>query len=172
VLVDSAALEGIGGFAALRGALIDDCTLARRIKDAGGRTWIGLTHRAVSHRRMGSLRAVWRMVARSAFAQLRHSALLLAVCISLLAVAFWIPVVALLIGNSPQRAIGASALVTMAITYVPTLRYYGRSWLWSLTLPLIGTLYAAMTISSAVDHWRGRGAVWKGRTYGRGAVTS
>jgi hypothetical protein len=51
----------------------------------------------------------------------------------------------------------------MAVSFVPMLRFYGRSPLWSLALPLIGLFYAAFTLDSAVQHWRGRGGMWKGR---------
>ena len=169
VLVESAMLARIGGFAALRGALIDDCTLARRIKQAGGRTWIGLTHGVVSHRRMDSLRDIWRMVQRSAYAQLHYSVILLGLCAALLAVAFWVPPTAILAGDTRLRALGLIAFTAMVITYVPTLWFYKRSPLWALALPITGTLYLLMTISSAVRYWRGSGAAWKGRVYTLGA---
>jgi hopene-associated glycosyltransferase HpnB len=167
VLVDSAMLTRIGGFAALRDALIDDCTLARRVKAAGGRTWIGLTHGAVSRRRMDSLRDIWRMVQRSAYAQLRYSLILLAACAVVLAVAFWIPPIATFAADARVRALGLVAFAAMVITYVPTLWYYKRSPLWALALPLTGTLYLLMTVSSAIRYWRGTGSVWKGRAYSK-----
>jgi hypothetical protein len=55
----------------------------------------------------------------------------------------------------------------MAGTYLPMLRYY-RQPLWlALTLPFTALLYLLMTVDSAVQHYRGRGAAWKGRTYSR-----
>lgn len=165
ILLDSTILTRIGGFGALRGALIDDCELARRVKQVGGRTWIGLTHSVVSHCRMDSLRDIWRMVQRSAYAQLRYSPLLLAACVALLAVAFWIPVVAIVAGDTSTRLLGAAAFVAMVVTYLPTLVFYRRSPAWALALPLTGTLYLLMTVSSAARHWRGLGAMWKGRAY-------
>jgi len=169
VLVDTSILAQIGGFGALRGALIDDCALARCVKEAGGRTWIGLTHAAISRRRMNSLGDIWRMVERSAYAQLRYSALVLVACVALLVVAFWVPPVGLLSADPRVRMLGLAALGAMAVTYVPTLVFYRRSVLWALALPLTGTLYLLMTVSSAVRHWRGLGSVWKGRRYSRGA---
>ena len=169
ILIETAMLAQIGGFGALRNALIDDCTLARRVKNAGGRTWIGLTHSAISLRPMGSLGAIWRMVARSAYAQLGYSLPILVGCVSLLAIAFWIPVAGVVAGTSSVRCLSAIALAAMATTYVPVLRYYGRSPLWALALPITGTLYLLMTVSSAVREWRGVGAVWKGRAYTAGA---
>jgi hopene-associated glycosyltransferase HpnB len=171
VLVETGMLEQIGGFAAIRAELIDDCALARRIKSAGGRTWIGLTHSAVSRRRLGTLRASWQMVARSAFAQLRFSALLLACCVALLALAFWVTPVTWITGPGTARWLAALASGAMIASYIPVLRFYGRSPLWALALPVTGTLYLLMTVSSAIRSWRGVGATWKGRTY-TGAVHS
>jgi hopene-associated glycosyltransferase HpnB len=169
VLVETGMLEEIGGFAAIRDELIDDCALARRIKSAGGRTWIGLTHSAVSRRRLGTLRASWHMVARSAFAQLHFSVLLLACCVALLAVAFWASPLAWITGPTTARWLAAIASGAMIASYIPVLRFYGRSPLWALALPVTGTLYLLMTVSSAIRSWHGVRATWKGRTYG-GAV--
>lgn len=166
VLVETGMLEQIGGFAAIRAELIDDCALARRIKSAGGRTWIGLTHSAISRRRLGTLRASWHMVARSAFAQLRFSSLLLACCVALLAVAFWVAPVAWITGPTTARWLAAVASGAMIASYIPVLRFYGRSPLWALALPVTGTLYLLMTVSSAIRSWHGVRATWKGRTYG------
>lgn len=165
VLVDSAMLTRLGGFAALRGALIDDCALARRVKRSGGRTWIGLTHSVVSHRRMDALADIWRMVQRSAYAQLGYSAALLTVCVAVLIIAFWAPLAGVLGGDARTRLLACIALAAMLVTYLPTLVFYRRSPLWALALPLTGTLYLLMTVSSAARHWRGLGAAWKGRTY-------
>jgi len=37
--------------------------------------------------------------------------------------------------------------------------------LWTLALPVIGTLYLAMTWTSAIRFWRGERARWKDRHY-------
>ncbi len=165
VLAETDALARAGAFGSFRNELIDDCALARRVKNAGGRTWIGLTHAAISHWPMSTLGAVWDMVARSAFAQLRFSTSLLAGCIAVLALAFWIPIAGLLTGTSLTRAASAVALGAMTATYIPVVRFYGLSPLWALTLPLAGSLYLLMTVSSAIRSWRGVRSRWKGRTY-------
>lgn len=100
ILVERHRLEAIGGFGALRDAVIDDCTLAARIKRAGGATWVGLTHGAISHRSYRRLADVHEMVARTAFAQLRYSWLLLAACTLLMLAAFPAPWVGLVWGGS------------------------------------------------------------------------
>ena len=62
------------------------------------------------------------------------------------------------------RAAGA-AWALMALTYLPMLRYYRQPAAAALLLPFTAALYLLMTVDSAVQHWRGRGAAWKGRTY-------
>ncbi len=165
VLAETAALAEIGGFGAIRSALIDDCALARAIKARGLRTWIGVSHDAMSLRAYGSLGAIWRMVARSAYTQLRYSPGLLLLCTLLMALAFWMPPLALAVGPAPARIAGGAGLAAMLVCYLPTLLYYRLPPHWSLPMPLIGTLYLAMTWHSAVRAWTGQRSEWKGRVY-------
>ena len=168
-LVRRSALERAGGVAAIRGAVIDDVALARAVKRAGGRIWLGLADRVASVRPYPDLGALWRMVARSAYAQLRRSPLLLAGTVLGLAVLFGVPVAAtagLFAGRWLAGGIGAATWLLMAATYLPMLRYHGRAAPAALLLPATAAVYAAMTVDSAIRHYRGRGAAWKGRTYG------
>jgi len=167
-LLDREALERAGGFAAVRGEVIDDCALAGVVKASGGRTWIGLTRVARSVRGYGSLRGVTETVARTAFTQLRGSTLLLLLCTLVMGVAFWAPPAAAIAGSGPGvRSAGLAAGLAMVASYVPTLRYYGRSPAWALLLPITGTLYLGMTWFSALRWWSGVRARWKGREYRR-----
>jgi hopene-associated glycosyltransferase HpnB len=163
VLVDTAALHGAGAFASLRGALIDDCTLARKVKDAGNRTWVGLSRGVISLRPYGSLRSIHDMVARSAFTQLYYSTALLLLVTAVFAAAYWMPLAALFVPGAQGLAL--VGLAAMMLAYWPTLRYYGMSPLWLLLAPLGATLYLAMTWSSAIRYWRGVRSRWKDRVY-------
>ncbi|WP_225446944.1 glycosyltransferase [Streptacidiphilus sp. PB12-B1b] len=169
-LVRREALERAGGVAAIRGAVIDDVNLARLVKRGGGRTWLGLADRVDSVRPYPELAQLWRMVSRSAYAQLRHSVLLLAGTVLGLALVYLVPPVALAAGlatgDAPAAAVAGAAWALMALTYRPMLAYYGRPAAEALLLPFTAGLYLLMTVDSAVQHWRGRGAAWKGRTYG------
>ncbi|WP_457456702.1 glycosyltransferase [Streptomyces sp. TE5632] len=156
---------------AIRQAVIDDVALARAVKAGGGRVWLGLADRVDSVRPYPRLDDLWRMVSRSAYAQLRHSPVLLAVTVVGLALVYLVPPVAvvagLAAGDRGAVAVGATAWLVMAGTYVPMLRYYRQPlWLAPL-LPFTAFLYLLMTVDSAVRHYRGRGAAWKGRTYPR-----
>ncbi|MFQ6022440.1 MAG: glycosyltransferase [Acidiferrobacterales bacterium] len=167
ILLETRLIDEIGGFQALRGALIDDCELARRVKALGYRTWVGLTHSVRSLRCYDELAAIWNMVARSAFTQLRYSTLLLLACTGIFMIAFWLPIVGCVFPNTLARWIAVMTLVAMMLSYLPTLRFYGLSGGWAVALPLIGTLYLAMTWTSAVRYWRGKRSRWKGRVYSR-----
>lgn len=165
VLLRRRALENIGGFGALKGALIDDCTLAKRFKQSGYRTWIGLSLQVISLRRYPDLGSVSAMVTRSAYPQLRFSIFLLLACTALFALAFWLPAAAVIAGTGTARMVAAAALAAMAITYLPTLIFYRCSPFWVLLLPVTATLYIGMTWLSAINYWRGVGSSWKARSY-------
>jgi hopene-associated glycosyltransferase HpnB len=165
IVLETAWLRRIGGFAAIRGALIDDCSLARTVKRAGAKTWIGLSRAVVSLRPYETLGDIWDMVARTAFTQLRYSAAWLILCTVTMLVLFWVPWIALGTADPGQVAVGFAALLPMSLSYFPTLRFYRRSPAWVLLLPIIAALYLAMTWSSAWHYVRGERSRWKGRVY-------
>ncbi|WP_281300746.1 MULTISPECIES: glycosyltransferase [unclassified Iodidimonas] len=171
ILVRRHLLDQIGGLAALRGALIDDCTLAAKIRDAGGRLWLGLADDSRSLRGADGLKPLWMMVKRTAFSQLHFSSFLLLGTILGLAIVFLLPpfatVVGIVTGRLDLMLSGAMSWLLMIIAYRPTLRDYRRNPLEAFGLWLIAGLYAMMTVHSALDHWRGKGSQWKGRDYDR-----
>jgi len=167
ILLETRWLDEIGGFQALQGELIDDCALARRVKQAGGSTWIGLTHGALSQRVYDSLGSIWNMVARTAFTQLKYSIWLLLACMLLLMLAFWAPLAGAAWGAPAAKLMSLAAIACMMAGYLPTLRFYRMPLLWAAGMPLIGTLYLCMTVTSAVRYWQGRRSEWKGRVYSR-----
>jgi hopene-associated glycosyltransferase HpnB len=167
ILLETRLVKEVGGFTAIRNELIDDCALARRVKSLGYRTWIGLTHSVRSLRSYEGLSGIWNMVARTAFCQLRYSVMLLVGTTIIMLLAFWLPVAGLLFPAAGAKIISACALGASVVTYLPTLKFYGRSGGWALTLSFIAALYLAMTWSSAVRYWVGSGSPWKGRFYAR-----
>lgn len=94
---------------AVRDAVIDDVALARAVKRGGGHIWLGLAERVDSVRPYPRLRDLWRMVSRSAYAQLRHSPPLLAGTVAGLAVVYLAPPVALVAGLAAGSTWAASA---------------------------------------------------------------
>ncbi|MFF3500339.1 glycosyltransferase [Streptomyces sp. NPDC003247] len=156
---------------AIRHAVIDDVALARAVKAGGGHIWLGLAERVESVRPYPGLRDLWRMVSRSAYAQLRHNPSVLVGTVLGLGLVYLVPPVALLaglaLGDPAAAVLGGSAWLVMTGTYVPMLRYYRLPVRLAPLLPFTALLYLLMTVDSAVRHHRGRGAAWKGRTYAR-----
>lgn len=166
ILIKTETLHAINAFSSLHTALIDDCTLAAHVKRIGQRTWVGLSHAARSHRGYSELMQVWNMVARTAFTQLRYSLILLVLCTFIMITMFWIGPMAFLVSSTQFLLLtGIFTWIVMFFAYTPTLVYYQRSILWVLALPLIGTLYLAMTWTSVFRYWNGERAHWKDRRY-------
>jgi hopene-associated glycosyltransferase HpnB len=163
MLVDRRALERAGGIGKIRGELIDDCALAALLKSQGP-IWLGLNKRVWSLRAYPRFEDIRRMVARSAYAQLRFSPSLLIATIIAMIFAYLAPSFFALTGNFPANLVGFAAWALMVLAYLPILQFYRISPLWTVALPAIAAAYAAFTLDSAYQHWRGRGGLWKGRS--------
>jgi hypothetical protein len=162
MLVQRAALERAGGIASIRAEIIDDCALARRLK-AVGPIWLGLTRRATSLRPYGGLAEIGRMVSRSAYAQLGYSPLLLSGTVAGMTLTYLVPPMLALFGSGLAQVAGLGAWLLMALAFQPMLRFYRVSPLWGVALPAIAAAYTLFTVQSALEVWRGRGGLWKGR---------
>jgi hopene-associated glycosyltransferase HpnB len=162
MLVNCEALARAGGIAAIRDALIDDCALAALMKRQGP-IWLGLTDRSLSIRRYDNWGSVADMIARSAYAQLGYNPLALFGTVVGMALVYLAPPFLALAGHGAARWLGLAAWALMALSFQPVLRFYRRSPLWGIMLPLIAAFYAGCTLLSAWRHWRGRGGMWKGR---------
>lgn len=163
ILIRSEALQRIGGLESIRTEIIDDCALARQMKRAGGQLSMALTYSTVSIRSYGTFAEIGRMISRTAFNQLRHSSLLLIATFFGLFVTYLLPLLLLLAGERSATILGFAAWLLMSVAYLPMVRFYRSSMVWSLSLPLIATFYLGATIHSAVQYWRGFGGEWKGR---------
>ena len=163
ILIRPQALARAGGLQAIRSQIIDDCALARAVKDSGGRISLELTKETRSLRSYASATEIGAMISRTAFAQLRHSYLLLAATLLGLFFTYLLPAGLLLVADPPLVYWGLTALLLMSLCYLPTVRFYSLSPLWSLCLPLIALFYTGAVIHSAVQYARGSGGKWKGR---------
>ena len=167
ILIRADMLQTIGGFAAFKDNIIDDCELAKRVKKAGGCTWIGLTHSVKSQRGYPTLASFWHMVSRTAFTQLHYSIVWLLVTTFVMLLLFWFPILGLASHSILANCIAGLGLLLMWGAYLPTVRFYRQSPVLVMTLPLVATLYLLMTWSSAIRYWRGQRSSWKGRIYQR-----
>ena len=165
VLIRRAALERVGGIEAMKNALIDDVALAKLVKRIGP-IYLGHSGLAGSIRGYPHLADIWHMISRTAFTQLRHSALILALTLIGLALVWLVPLWAILFTHRWERLFGAAAFALAALSYMPTLKRFGQTRLFCLALPLIASFYMAATLGSALNHWFGQGVSWKNRSYG------
>jgi len=163
ILLRRNVLAPIGGIAAIRGEVIDDCALARAVKKGGGRIWMGLTRASVSLRGYGTFAEIRNMIARTAFTQLSYSFGLLLVALLGLFVTFLLPWFSFFAGDDPAWFLASTAICLMTVTFGVTARFYTLPWPWALSLPFAAVYYGYATCVSAARYWLGRGAQWKGR---------
>jgi hopene-associated glycosyltransferase HpnB len=162
MLVRADALRAAGGIEIIRDALIDDCALAGALKKQGP-IWLGLTDRVVSIRPYASWGEIRRMVARTAYAQLRYSPLMVAGTVFGMALTYLVPPLMTLFASGWAQLCGALAWALMAISFQPILRFYRLSPLWGVALPAISFLFMLYTLDSAYQYAAGKGGSWKGR---------
>jgi hopene-associated glycosyltransferase HpnB len=165
VLVRREALARIGGLERIKGALIDDVSLATELKKYGP-IFLGHSGLATSIRPYPHVTDIWNMITRTAFTQLRYSGLVLAGTIIGLALVWLVAPYEILFGHGWGFIAGLIAYALAVISYLPTLARYRQPKILALTLPLIALFYMAATLGSAWNYWRGTGAKWKSRDYG------
>ncbi len=167
MLVKADALARAGGIEAIRDALIDDCTLGKVMKEQGP-IWLGLTKPGAQHPPLGRHRVTsmpWCRARPMPSFAIRRCCWRLTILA--MALTYWVAPLAVLFGDGTVRLLGLGTFALMAVTFWPTLRFYGLTGLWGLALPAIATAYMAFTLSSALQHMLGRGGRWKGRNQAR-----
>ena len=160
VLLRRDALERAGGFASIRGEVIDDVNLARRVQAAGGALRLSLSRSDVrSLREYATLGPIWRMVRRTAFTELRRSWLRVIGALGSMLLMFAAPPLLLVAGaalapTDPRfltaAGLGLAAWALPAALYRPAMRFFALAGIRAWTLPLAGAAYALMTLDSAL----------------------
>jgi len=136
VMIRREALERIGGIDAIKNTLIDDVALAKAVK-AGGPVYLAHSALATSIRQYPRFVDVWRMIARTAFTQLKFSALVLALTIIGLVVAWLVPVWAIVFAHDWRSVVGLATYTLAAISYLPTLARYRQTPLLALACAVL-----------------------------------
>ncbi len=157
-------VQKIGGVDGIKDALIDDCALARKVRGAGGRIWLGVSELETrSIREYGTAAEIRAMISRSAFEQLRHSWVLLAASVLGMLFVFVMPAVLAICGDGMAQLIAAATWAVSALLFLPSVRWHKAPAWTAACLPLIALFYLWATVESAVAYWSGRGGTWKGR---------
>jgi hopene-associated glycosyltransferase HpnB len=165
MLLRRTALERVEGVSRIRRKLIDDCALAKEVKQSGGKIRLGHSELARSTRVYAKANDVWKMIARTAYEQLGHSLLVLAACVLGMSLLYFAPVGMAIVAHGTARWFGIGSWLLMAFCFQPTLRRYQRSPLWGMALPGIAAFYLCATVDSALRFYQGRGGGWKERVY-------
>jgi len=163
ILLRRSALERIGGMVAVSSEVIEDCAIARAVKQSGGKIRLGLTRLSVSLRCYNSFGGIRDLIARVAFTQLRYSFLVLLGALAGLFATYLLPWVLFFAFPGEAWLAVDTTIAMMAATFAVTVKFYGLSWPWALTLPIAALFYSYATCLSAVRYWLGRGGQWKGR---------
>jgi hopene-associated glycosyltransferase HpnB len=178
VLLSRKAIEALGGgLETIRDCVIDDVNLARAVKGSGCSVWLGLSRSdVVSMREYPELSEIWRMVRRSAFAELKYSGPRLAGAVAGLVAFYALPWATIIAGlllavlgcgmlDAGMLAAWFAAIGTIIVqeqTYRPATRFFGNKPFFSWSLPVAGVLYGLMTLDSARIHWTRRENTWRG----------
>ena len=182
VLLATSALERVGGFSCIKDKIIDDVSLARRIKALNEPIRLALSRCEVESLRVyDSLATIWVMVRRTAFTELRYSWVRLAGTIIGMILMFLLPPLWIAGGMGAALASmlgwpilsfswavaliveGFCAWVIMALVYHPAVRFFGLPSVRCWSLPLAGILFGAMTVDSAARHVVGVRIGWRDR---------
>jgi hopene-associated glycosyltransferase HpnB len=163
ILLRRTALESIGGLAAIRGEVIDDCGLARAVKKSNGIIWMGLTRTSRSLRSYQTFSEIRDMIARTAFTQLRYSTPQLLGTFLGMTLTFLLPVALTFSANIRVWPFALAAWCLMTGSFLPTVTFYRLHPIWAPLLPLAAIFYTYSTLLSAARYWLGRGGQWKGR---------
>ena len=164
ILIRREILKRVGGMETIRHTLIDDVALATEVKRKGA-IYLGHSGLASSIRLYPRWRDIWQMVARTAFTQLRFSTALLVATVLAMMLIWLVPPLVAIFGTGAPRWIGIATCAIAAATYQPTLARFRCNPAWAALLPLIALFYLGATMDSARQHWLGRGANWKSRSY-------
>jgi hypothetical protein len=154
----------VGGLAAIRDEVIDDCALARAVKRSGGTIWMGLTRASQSLRSYEHFSHIRDMIARTAFTQLRYSPILLAGTLVAMILTFVLPLALTISVNIRVWPFALAAWCLMTASFLPTVTCYRLRAIWAPLLPLAALFYTYATCLSAARYWLGRGGQWKGRS--------
>jgi len=178
ILVRRSLYESIGGHAAVRGEVVEDLALGRRLKAAGARVRVAMAGELLSCRMYDGWRDMWDGLTKHVFAGMEYSLVRTAGMLTLGVVGAVLPPVylvasaawwALSPGWQPAVATGLSAAI-VALTVRPmngVRKLAGLPWPYAWSMPLGAACYAAIAVRSVWQYYRG-GTQWKGRSYGPG----
>jgi chlorobactene glucosyltransferase len=182
-LIRRAALECIGGYAAVRGEVAEDLRTAELLKRAGARLRIEYAPDLVRTRMQTSLAEIWEGFTKNLFAGLKFSRFLALAGSSGVFLFSVLPALVALVCAALRLAgaggefagqlfLPASAVwLVQALTFAAVNRATDVPALYGVAAPLGHALFVAILLNSTARVLSGRGVTWKGRAvYARRGV--
>lgn len=168
LLIRRPALEAVGGWAAVRAALVDDMALCRAVKSSGRRVVFADGHQMADCRMYGDAASLWRGFAKNFYEGIGGHPLALIIVMWLHVQIFVLPYLALPVaavlgasGLAAAAAVGVAANLTLRI--IMALRH-GHSPISVLLHPIAVLLMMGVLADSF--RWSRRGDIrWRGRSY-------
>jgi hopene-associated glycosyltransferase HpnB len=175
ILMRRQELESLGGYAQIKGTVIDDLRLAELFKRNGRRTYLAVTRGLLRTRMYRNGHEVWEGLCRTSFEGLNFSVARVLTALALMIVVDILPwgVALSLVGRDAWAGqslwAGATALLAFstclvsALVYLPFLLVLRLSPLYVFTLPLAAAFYAGVMLDSMLASIFRSGVRWKGR---------
>ena len=171
------AYDQVGGHAALKKVLVDDLTLARRIKQQRLRLWYGLGTRLATLHMYRSFVQLWRGWSLNLFTGLDFNPWIALAAVVAIAVFFVMPPLVLLAlaikgslvawtwADGLMAAVWGSVIAAMLVSRRVLKRLFGTTSDGQLWQPLGALIVMAMIVNSAWAGLSGRGLNWRERKY-------
>jgi glycosyltransferase involved in cell wall biosynthesis len=162
-MLRTSAYEQLGGFESLRMEILEDLTLAHRVKAAGLRQRVAIAPGMVSLHWAAGAWGVVNVMTKNLFAVFRFRiALVFVACVGL-AIQCLAPFVFLFISGT--RVASVLTLLAIAALYRLSSRHSGISTWYTLLFPVGTALFLYSILRSALMTLRAGGVVWRGTFY-------
>jgi len=168
LLIRRSALESVGGWAAVRTALVDDMALCRAVKGSGGRVVFADGHHMADCRMYGDAGSLWRGFAKNFYEGIGANPVALVIVVWLHVQIFVVPYLALpvaaMLGASGLAAAAAVGIAANLILRLIMAARHGHGALSVLLHPIAVLLMMGVLLDSF--RWSRRGDIrWRGRSY-------
>ncbi|MBI4494875.1 MAG: glycosyltransferase [Chloroflexi bacterium] len=182
ILIRRRAYEGMGGHAAVRAEILEDCELARLAKQAGFALLLADGRALVRARMYRGFRDLWEGWTKNAFlgpggrVSIALGGLAFITLLGVGPFAAW-ALAAIAVARQPLEhdmlllGLASLHLVVLLCGWSKVCRGFQVGWPYPLALPVGALVLDAILINSAYRHLAGRGVAWKGRRYGRESGT-
>ena len=179
ILVRREAYEKIGGHESVKGEIIDDVNLAKKLKDSGAKTHSRLTNDLTATRMYEDFADLWEGLTKNAYAGMEYqprkfwAGIIFGILFVVLPPAYVVVGLSwLLKAHSPRSllftAIAVVIWVAQCLVHRRTVRFMRLPWWHMFLMPVSIALYCVIASHSAWQHHFGGGTMWKGRKYTKG----